>query len=252
VSAPSSQPRTSSLLLAMAMSGAREQLLTREQLTPIIDTLESTAGKKELRPRSAYNHFMKEKLAAGKAGAAGGCKGWSDVGALWKSMSDKQKQPYFKMNADDKQKADVVKKEWSTQFDKHWADIEMHMEAEDNIKKDRILKRIEDKKLKAATKKKMSSERKKQKMSEKKHRITRNVRTVRTPASGTRTSDTIASLTRGLDTSRWEVRESTNKPGFLYYLNKQTRQSQAERPKTGLKRVAEPQSRQPKGQRVQR
>jgi hypothetical protein len=233
----------------MAMSGVREQLLTREQLTPIIDTLQGTAGKKELRVASAYNHFMKEKLAAGKAGTAGGCKGWTEVGALWKSMSDKQKQPYLKMSADDKQKAEVVKKEWSSQFDKHWAAIEAHMEAEENIKKERIQKGIEDKKLKAATKKKMSAERKKQKMSEKKQRIARSVRTTRTPASGRGSADTIASLTRGLDTTLWEVRESTNKPGFLYYLNKKTRQSQAERPKAGVKRAAEPQSRQPKGQR---
>ena len=63
-------------------------------------------------------------------------------------MSDKQKQPYLKMSADDKQKADVVKKEWSSQFDKHWAAIEAHMEAEESIKKERIQKGIEDKKLK--------------------------------------------------------------------------------------------------------
>jgi len=213
-----------------------------DKLTPIVESLEGIAAKKELRPKSAYQLFCKEKFAAAKANKTGGAKSFKDIGALWKTMSAKQKEPYEKMHKDAIAKASAVKKEWGQAFDKHWATLEKHLEAEEKLHGEKMKKRDADRKDKALQKKRVKTEKKKQLSLEKKRRASfkRGVTAPRASraVSGVSSAARIKELSRGLDTSVWEVRESTSRPGFFYYLNKRTRESTADRPKA---------SRQPDG-----
>jgi len=207
-------------------------------LNPIVESLTNIAQKKELKPKSAYQIFMEEKLA--KKGEKGGeCKNFKEVSALWKGMTAAQKEPYNKKHNDLVKKAEAAKKEFSSAFDKNWAAFEKHLEATAEEKKQLAEKNKAAKKAKAAATK---ASRGRKKAGVKKSIIKRTT-TARTPArsgsapvsrtnASSRSSNEIASLQRGLDLDEWEVRESTRNVGFFYYYNKKTKQSTAERPKT--------------------
>lgn len=203
-------------------------------IAPIVENLESIAANKALRPRSAYQFFVEEKLKLGKENKPDGCKSFKDAGALWKTLTAKQKEPYVKMNKDSVAAAEAVKKEWGKTFDKHWADIEKHLEAEDKSRAEKAKNRAAQQKEQAAQAKKQKTERKKHLIADKKRRAAaRTGRTIpRARSAHTSSAVRCAELSRGLDTSLWEVRESTSRPGFFYYLNKKTRETTAERPKS--------------------
>lgn len=218
--------------MSFPVGGARDNLMSQAQLTPIVESLESIAAKKELRVRSAYQIFVTEKLQENKKGKGGDCKSFKEAGNLWKTMTAKQKEPYMKTHADDQAKANAVKKEWGKTFDKHWNDLEKHLEAEEELCTERIKKRVTERKEKATLAKKMKQDKKKHLAGSKKRRAP--LRASSFPGSApARTSSgaEIARLSKGLDTDVWEVRESTRNVGFFYYFNKRTRQSMADRPK---------------------
>jgi len=240
-------PTGKSFLVAMALQ-SHHDLIPKDKLAPIVESLEGIAAKKELRPRTAYQIFVKEKLQkANKAG--GGRANFGEAAAQWKALSAKQKEPYLKMNKDEVAKSDAIKKEFGQTFEKHWKDLEKHLEAEEKIKEEKMTHKKAAEKAKVAEAKKTRLMRKKHAQVEKKKRAavkqrsatlvsaSRSLVQAPTPRMGRaaagRTSSTsrIAELSRGLETSSWEVRESTSRPGFFYYLNKKTRQSTAERPK---------------------
>lgn len=204
-------------------------LLTHDGMETIARALEGVARKKELvTARSAYAIFMKESMSKDNKNR---CKSIKEAGALWKTMSAKQKEPYAKQFNDQKVAADAVKKEWGQTFEKHWSALEKHLEAEEQVAKDNSKRKyrnlVESKKME----KKVKADRKKHLAAEKKRRAAmRQGRVARVESSRKSSATRIAELSRGLDTSLWEVRESTSRPGFFYYLNKRTRQSSAERP----------------------
>lgn len=217
-------------------------LIPKDKLAPIVESLESIAAKKELRPRTAYMIFVKEKMQAGKGTKGSCCAKVAEYAAQWKTLSAKQKEPYLKMHKDEVAKADAIKKEFGQTFDKHWKDLEKHLEAEEKIKEEKKLQKVATEKAKTAEAKKTRLMRKKHAQVEKKKRAAVRQRAIvqapsatprmgRAVAGRTSSASRIAELSRGLDTSTWEVRESTSRPGFFYYLNKKTRQSTAERPK---------------------
>jgi len=200
-------------------------------LAPIVESLEGIAAKKELRPKSAWLFFLADKMAAVKKGAGGDCKTFKACGALWKTMTAKQKEPFTKMHDDEKAKSNAVKKDFSKTFDKHWADLEKHLEAEDDLTQARIKRRAEDKKGQQAMTKKLRAEKKKKMARKTKRAPLRASAVARTGAVRSSSTSEIAKLSRGLDMDVWEVRESTRSMGFFYYFNKRTRQSTADRPK---------------------
>jgi len=221
--------------------GAGDNLMSKEQLAPIVESLENIAAKKELRtPKSAYQCFMTEKLQAGRLGKSGGCKSFKEAAVLWKSLSEKQKEPFVKLHSDAKAKSAAVKKEWGDAFDKHWDDLEKHLEAEELVKEESIKRRLSTQKAKAVAAKKFRADslKKKQKgmrrvvPSGKASTPARPAGRQRLGSAPASSASIIADKMRGLDTSVWEVRESTNRPGFFYYLNKKTHQTFAERPKS--------------------
>lgn len=217
----------------------QHDMLSKDKLETISRTLEGLAGKKELRPRSAYLCFTKEKCGKDVKGRIS----IKEAGTLWKTMSAKQKEPYVKMHNDAVAKADAVKKEFSQTFDKHWAALEKHLDAEAKMKEERVKRNTAEKKAKDRLAKKTRLERKKHMRAQKMRAGVRRAPTRAAPraTSAPRSSAArIAELSRGLDTSIWEVRESTTRPGFFYYLNKRTRESTADRPRVSAKRPAPP------------
>lgn len=217
----------------MALVPRNDDLMTKEQMAPIMQSLESLAAKKELRKiPSAYQFFLTEKL---KKGQPDGLKGFGAVSALWKTLPPKQKEAYEKMNKNAKTKKAAAEKEWEKEFTKHWDKLEKHLEAEEGEKQEKIAKRKVEQKTKKLEAKNKSASRKKQLAAEKRKRaLTRgrvaSIPVADRPASRVASTTRIKQLAEGLDTSIWEVRESTTRPGFFYYLNKITRNSSAERP----------------------
>jgi len=218
--------------MALPVGGASDNLMSKEQLAPIVESLESIASRQELRkPRTAYQVFMKEKLSAGKLSKSGGCKSFKEGAEMWKALTPKQKEPYEKINKDAKAKSEAVKKEWGDAFDKHWEDLEKHLEAEQKIKNESMERRVAAKKEKAVAAKRMKSDRNKAAVRRGAAKPARTVQRQRPGSAPASSASIIAEKMRGLDASVWEVRESTNRPGFFYYLNKKTQQTFAERPK---------------------
>jgi len=225
----------------------QNKMRAAEKLQPTIKKLQDIAGKKEFRVKSAYQLFVEDKMKVMKATKATKQLGsmMKEIAALWKDVPAKEKEKYEKMQQREKAKQTDVNKEWDKAFDASWGDIEQYLDAEEANQEE--LKQIKKDSRKAdkekAKKKKVEL---KAARVAKKHatRVKRSTRTVRAkhlktkrPAPTKKVSNAssesniakMQSMMVGLP-KHWNVRESTSRPGFFYYVNEITNQSTSQRP----------------------
>jgi hypothetical protein len=221
------------------------KLIPADELNGIMQKLEDLHSKLYT-PKSAYTFFVKSFLKGGEQGDFG------KAGKKWKEMNDKEKEPYEEMRKADRAKADSLKEKYDAYMQVVGPRLMDHDEQKEKMEVQRMKaereKRFQeqkrrDKEDEAARKQIVKSSRKpKRKM---RQAITeyddyeasvsvsprRALQPRAAPPKAVRqgTLSTTAhrsisqqkkDLMKGLDPETWEVRESRNNPGVLYYYNK--------------------------------